>query len=573
MKARVLLAAWLWAASWPAAAAEIGRVPDLEASLAPVAAPAPAADGSQLPGLPALASPEAAAPQEDLETPAFLRRNPAAAAAVAAARTPEQRVQALQEALSKGGRADAGKAQAAFDGLSPQERRLKVMTGFLPAWEAETVSHFVLDGAPEQAAAHLAELKKKDKRLRRGDAAAQLKALERRLRALGAGSSEAVRPAAPFVDRLERARRALRGKRFAEAAAEGAALKRDLKGSDLRRGTVRSLYNAASSVAREASVRGASVVYGRRGPQSAEALARRAAELSAADPTAYAGAPLSGQPTRLQCYHDCAVQQAFNHPANAEAGRQMPYFTFLNAVESRLSAPIRREGANGEQERLMLYDLGLSLVPRGLPRSAEDLVERLRRHGALSIGVRWKVSRGGSTDSDHAVVLQGALREPDGSWRFVVIDSNQSRPQLYSFAELSLINAQDYRSVEPMAPGDKRLPKDVRGMQDVAARTALLVNRFYGRHGAYRERVALWKRAAAAVVNRTRQARGLEPWEPEPRRRLDPNLLPLGRAPPAVQAALRAHPDWRARALVAAPDGRLFLNKLVLRGLGLSLQR
>ena len=75
-------------------------------------------------------------------------------------------------------------------------------------------------------------------------------------------------------------------------------------------------------------------LYGARGLMTSAKLSEHVASLG---PQAYVGDLLPRAPVRIQCYGDCKIQQAYNHPQTRLVAEQMPYPTFLRALESRLN--------------------------------------------------------------------------------------------------------------------------------------------------------------------------------------------------------------------------------------------
>ncbi|MBI5210706.1 MAG: hypothetical protein HY927_12110 [Elusimicrobia bacterium] len=467
-------------------------------------------------------------------------------------------VGALAEKLSTDGRIDPAAVDAAFSG----SRRLASLAKSLPGPGGRALLDFIEDGAPRQAIERLGQLKKHDSRLRDPGARA---AADRLVSALKEAPQSPA--AAGLGERAELARRLLAKGRYGDALAEARAMLSALSVSGLREETRRFFGLQALGLDAAAREKGAAAIYGARGLMSAAALEEHVARLVTSDPGAYVGAPLSGKPTRRQCYDDCPVQQAYNHPKLSRLAEQMPYLTFLAAVESRLEDDVRHRGLMSVESAILLREFGLDMVRRGAPKSAAELVELLRRHGSLLFSVRWEPGKSlRDREGDHAVVLQGAFRE-DGGWNFVVIDSNRSRPQVVSFDELGVLGATGFDSVEVMKEGDPRLPEPLRSVADPAARLRLAVNAFYGRYGALRRVVPWYKAMLLAPVNFVLERLGRDPVEPSYREDLDDNLVPLTRAPAALTAAVRRGLRLPAEAFVTVPDGRRFLNRIVVKSL------
>ena len=303
--------------------------------------------------------------------------------------------------------------------------------------------------------------------------------------------------------------------------------------------------------------RGAGSLYGRQGEFTSAQLVERVSFLQRQDPGAYVGEPLSEEPVRVQCYGDCAVQQAYNHPKLAPLSEQLPYSSFLAAVEAANATKVRKEGMALMDSKVLLYKLGLEMVRQHPPADADELAGLLREHGALMVTVAWHATtafRGG----DHAVLIQGALREK-GEWRFIMIDSNSTRPQLFSFRDLQLFTPGDYASVDLLPLNSPYMPLALRGIADPQERLRAGAHSFIERFAILRPRVPGWKRMAYGALNAVRERLGREELEPEPTLDRDSNAIPVEKLP-ARARGLRLPPE----ALLTGPDGKRYVNRLIL---------
>ncbi|MBI5883692.1 MAG: hypothetical protein HZB91_11385 [Elusimicrobia bacterium] len=466
----------------------------------------------------------------------------------------EARVSGLRESFSKDGRVDPEALNRAFTGSS----RLSAMAGRIPGPNGKALLDLIADGAPRQAMEQLSRLKKYDKNIAQGQGREAAKALAQEL-----GSAPQSRDVAEFSGRLEAVRGLLAKRRYAEALAGAKALLAEVKVSGLRDATRRFFGMEAAGLESAAREKGSDSIYGNLGVMSPARLAEHVTRLAARDPGAYVGDILPRSPVRVQCHGDCAIQQAYNHSKLSLVSEQMPYGTFLSAVESLLDKPARRDGLNSVEEGIVLSDFGLARVSRGNPKTADELVELIRRHGSLMLAVRWgPLESFRDLHGNHAVILQGAYRE-DGLWHFVMIDSNHSRPQVFSFEELGLLGMTGYDSVEVL-PDGPRLPEELRGIADPEARMRKAVNIFYGRFGAVRAFIPWYKRLVFVPLNRLLEKFGREPIEPKAGSVVDGNLIPISKAPKALQTAVRRGLRLPAEAFVTAQDGRRFLNRLVI---------
>lgn len=176
------------------------------------------------------------------------------------------------------------------------------------------------------------------------------------------------------------------------------------------------------------------------------------------DPDAVAGTIDSGLFT-VQRYSDCQVRALYNHPALSAVRDRMPYERFLRLAENAADAPLRQEGTNSRERDAVLAALGYRAVEQGAPRSEAELVARLRSDGAVLGVIDWQQPLEGR--AHHAVVLAGAIRGTDGSWRYLVADSNSRRYREYSFAQLMELGlrtqsvSEDTRSGRPLDAPDR----------------------------------------------------------------------------------------------------------------------
>ncbi|OGR93800.1 MAG: hypothetical protein A2V88_05280 [Elusimicrobia bacterium RBG_16_66_12] len=456
---------------------------------------------------------------------------------------------ALRERLSVDGRVDPGRVQEAYDGGGLLRGLPKALA------EDRALSEHARDGAPRKALLRLSHLGKNHPALQDGAGKAAVGLLRSRL--------ESARPSPPVSaldSALAAAERFLARREFGLALEAGRRAVEGLKAAPLGGLTRLELSRDAYALISLVKDRGGPYLYGRMGEFEASELAERVRGLRRRDPGAYVGEPLSGEPVRVQCYGDCAVQQAYNHPRLSALAGQLPYGSFLAAVEAANDAKVRKEGLSADESRLLLFKLGLDVVRRPAPADAEALVSLLREHGALMMAVSWhapKALKGG----DHAVLVQGALREA-GQWRFVLIDSNHSRPQLYSFRDLQLLSPGEFSSVSPLPLDSPYLPKTLRAIFDPGLRLRAGAHAFIERFAVLRPRVPGWKRAAFGAINALRARLGREALEPEPVLERDSNVLPVDKLP-ARARGLRLPPE----ALLTGPDGKRYVNRLILERL------
>ncbi|MBI5239626.1 MAG: hypothetical protein HY926_04080 [Elusimicrobia bacterium] len=476
-------------------------------------------------------------------------------AAIRAARgvMAEARVAGLRAGLSQDGRVSEAALERVYAGSSRIER----LIGRLPVSPKTTADlrELVRDGAYGPALEHFGLLRRSVKALKSGAGRAAGKELVKAL--------EDAPDSPPVLQLSERkgfAEGLLRKGSYGEAHAAAKEFLEEAKTSGLAHATSRFFGVAALTLEEEIRRRGSSRLYGARGLMSAEKLEARVRGLLARDPGAYVGDLLPRTPTRIQCYGDCAVQQAYNHPLASQAAGLMPYETFLDAVEGLMGERVRRTGLTNSDSDSLLRALGLRRRSQGVPKTEAELLDLLRMHGALLFSMRWTPSQSlRERDGDHAVLLQGAFRNEERKWVFVVLDSNESAPQLFSFAELGVMGATHFDVVEAVPAGDKRLPAGIRDLADQTPRLRAMAARFYAEHGAVRSYVPGWKALLYGAVNFFRARLGRDPLEPAPRRKLDPRLIPFAQAPAPVLQALRAG-RLPAEAVVTLPGGRKFIN-------------
>lgn len=460
-------------------------------------------------------------------------------------------VGALRSKLSVDGKIDAGKLERAYDGSALLKGLPKALA------EDPALAEHVRDGAPKPALARLAYLQQNHPELRERAGKAAVELL--RTRIARAGSSPTV---LDLNNTLKAAESFLGRRQYGLALEAGRRMLAALKMAGIGDLTRRALAMEAYALMDTAKDRGGPALYGRMGEYKSAELLARVRELQRRDPGAYVGDPLSGEPIRVQCYGDCAVQQAYNHPRLAALVGQLPYLSFLSAVEAQNGTKVRKEGLAVHDTRFLLHLLGLEAVRQPAPDGPEALAAILREHGALMVTVSWhapQALRGG----DHAVLLQGAFRE-DGQWRFVVIDSNHSRPQLFSYLDLQVLSPSEYASVEPLAVNSPYMPKVMRAIADPELRLRAGAHDFIQRFGVLRPHVPWWKRALFGALNAVRARMGLDEAEPEPDYELDPNAIPIGKVPQAVKNAVQSGMKLPPEALLKGPDGKTYLNRMIL---------
>lgn len=456
---------------------------------------------------------------------------------------------AVREKLSTDGRLDEARVAAAYDASASLRGLPKAL-----AEDRPLVEH-LRGGAPRQAQQRLAYLQKNHAALHDGSGKAAAELLARRLENA---------PTAPVVAAhdatVAAAKRMFARREYGLALVAAKRAYDELKAAPLGDLTRLELGRETFALISRIKDRGAPALYGGMGEYKAPELAARVRELQRRDPGAYVGEPLNGEPVRIQCYGDCAVQQAYNHPRLADLTRQLPYPSFLAAVEAANDTKVRKEGMSTMDSRLVLFKLGLDAIRHPAPADAEGLAGLLRDRGALMATVSWHAPKG-MGGGDHAVLVQGALREND-EWRFILIDSNYSRPQLYSFRDLQLLSPGDFASLSPLPTDSPYMPKKLRGIADPALRLRAGAHDFVERFAVLRPRVPGWKRAAYGALNALRARLGRDEVEPEPSLERDPNAIPVADLPKEARG-LKLPPE----ALLTGPDGRRYVNRFILERL------
>ena len=480
-------------------------------------------------------------------------------------------VGAARQAVAEAGVAGVRAGLSRADGISAEglenaysaPAALLADAGALPGINGEVIRDLIADGATRQAAGALRNLVKAAPRLKTGELGPAVARLTAALK-----TAAPSRPVARLAAALADARALLKKGRYGAALARATAQQDRVSALGLRGETERELWLDAAAVADEVRERGMGALYGARGPMTAARLADRVAALTSIDPGAYAGDALPRGPTRIQRRGDCAFQQAYNHPALSALADQMPYGTFFEALKSKLHlAGASREGLRTMESDFALRELGLKVAARKDAGNAEELVALLRRHGALMASLRFTPPKTvkEATQATHAVVLQGAYRE-NGAWNFVLVDSNHGRPQVFGFDELRIFAFGELRSVETLPGDDAGLPPALRGVADPAARLRRAVNLFYGKYAAVRKAAPWYERLLLWPVNWVRERLlDLDPLEPTEREVVDPNLMPAARLPGKWKDALARGLRLPEEAVVTAPDGRKFYNRLVFQ--------
>ncbi|MDX6768890.1 MAG: hypothetical protein SF051_05115, partial [Elusimicrobiota bacterium] len=170
---------------------------------------------------------------------------------------------------------------------------------------------------------------------------------------------------------------------------------------------------------------------------------------------------LSSDRIDLQRFSDCSVRSTYNHPEFAPVRAVLGYDRFLRLSEYLNYAPLRERGTDHMEKGRVLEELGYELAWEGVAPREADLVETLRRDGAVFASIRFRLPLT-RRDAHHAVVLNGAVKTPEG-WRFIVTDSNSLRLQLFSFDMLEsygLSVASLRRSYRPQPDGTVREATD-----------------------------------------------------------------------------------------------------------------
>ncbi|TBR22715.1 hypothetical protein EPO15_07480 [bacterium] len=223
---------------------------------------------------------------------------------------------------------------------------------------------------------------------------------------------------------------------------------------------------------------------------TADAVMRRAMQASLKEPGSVVGV-LEANRIDTQKYSDCSVRANYNHPELAPVRDVLPYEDFLRIHEALVGSRLRDVGTYQFQKGHALYALGYELGESRTPTSGAELASMLRADGAVFGSVNFKMPRTLSPMDptfSHAVVVNGAIRETgwnhvlsaaadrgwaktawgmvrapretlaelknEGLWRFVVTDSNFSRPQLYSFSELRAMRLE----ATPLVSRSERVP-------------------------------------------------------------------------------------------------------------------
>jgi hypothetical protein len=192
----------------------------------------------------------------------------------------------------------------------------------------------------------------------------------------------------------------------------------------------------------------------RDGPGSNLDFQGRAMRRFQQDPDAVAGV-LDSKLFERQSYSDCAVHSMYNHPSLAAVRAAMPYERFLRLAESAAGQRLREEGTTVEDRANVLLSLGLMPIELGRPASEADLIARLRSDGSVLGGFQWQTPLERER-SFHAVVIAGAIRAPDGNWRYLVADSHHPRYQEYTYAQLTDLGLQMRGIVEVTPSGRPR---------------------------------------------------------------------------------------------------------------------
>jgi hypothetical protein len=240
-----------------------------------------------------------------------------------------------------------------------------------------------------------------------------------------AAKQAATLPAVAALERHEKAvEQSLDRGEFSEALKHARELLAVVRAAGLRRNTELMLGMRAMALEARVRLEGARAVLGRRSLET-------------------------GERVRVQRYGDCAVQQMYNHPLLEAVRRRLPYPRFLRAVERFFDEPVRKNGLLDVSTSVILRELGLDARRLPHPKNAADLAAALGKHGALLAGVTWNKPERLGSGRDHAVLIRGRQGE-----RFIVIDSNHSRPQAYSFEELDLLKVGDLHGVAPLPGAD-----------------------------------------------------------------------------------------------------------------------
>lgn len=401
---------------------------------------------------------------------------------VAAARQAlvEARLDVARDSLLTEGRVDPDKLDAVFNGSKRLAREAAVLQGSA----GKVMQDLILDGAPRQALGWLESLVKENRRLAKGPRKQAVATLRRDL-ALAPVS----RPVREFQRRLSDAKQLLKNGLFGEALVASRALMDAVMATPAREGTKRALWVDASEVETAARRRGAPSIYGTHGRATAAELAFRARALP------YKGDRPSPAPTRVQCYGDCAVQQAYNHPRLAPAAEVVPYHLFLDGAVGLLGSDVRADGMGDIDTTTLLRELGLKTVFRRAQTEAQ-LLEALDAHGALITSIRWQPAKSPLAErrGDHAVLVRGAFLE-DGEWKFVVIDSNYPRPQVMPYRDLLVLGVRRFDSVEPML--ERELPPHLRGLPDLESRVRAGAARLRDEWAPLGRRKPWWRRLLA----------------------------------------------------------------------------
>lgn len=294
--------------------------------------------------------------------------------------------------------------------------------------------------------------------------------------------------------------------------------------------------------------RGANRLYDRGEPLNSAKLHAKVEAIRAEHPEDVVGSPVPDGPVRVQECGDCKVQQSYNMPAMERVAEQIPYPSFLRAVETLTRNDFRREGMRDTDSARLFEQFGLTFTSLKQPKTEAQLLAHLGEHGALTASMTARRERGMKiNDNNHAIVVQGAFRE-DGAWRFVVVDSNFKRPRVYSWDELALLNVASLHSLH--AP---------EGLSPAALRAN--IKRFYETYGVLRAaRETLWSAFKAWLGGKAAEV--LE---------RDPNAVPLTRVSGSLRRKALAVRRDRGRlppeALLTGPDGKRYLNRHVIERL------
>jgi hypothetical protein len=352
--------------------------------------------------------------------------------------------------------------------------------------------------------------------------------------------------------RLQRITDALKKRRYGDVLIGFEDLNADMRDMPLSEHTWRSLGYEGVALSGKARRRGARSLYQGRG-LSVRKLHLKVEGIRDNNPADYVGDRLVAKATRLQLCGDCKIQQTYNHTRMSLVAEQIPYSTFLRAMEHKLQRDFRSEGMHDSPS--LYNDFGLESQSLRKPHDGDTLVQYLQEHGALITSILFDVAGSKKGRTDHAVLIQGAFRE-EGVWKFIVIDSNHSQPRVHEFKELLIFGADNFHALRPKAEWSE-------------ASMRADVKKFYEKYALRRPvRDNAFRSFGYWLLNLARTLLRLEPLEIPIRWEIDRNAVLVSELTGRLRRRLTAYqangnqlPD---EAILTDKDGQRYYNKTVL---------